>query len=256
MKMSGNTILITGGGSGIGLGLAKEFLELGNKVIITGRSQQKLKAAAQIGLEVCSMDMTKTQEIQKGVKDILAQWPSLNIVIHNAGIMKTERLTVENSDTIQTETITTNLLGPMRLTDALLPHFLKKDYAAILTVTSGLAYLPLAMTPSYCASKAGLHSYTESLRYQLKNLPIDVIEIAPPYVQTELTGAHQATDPNAMPLDEFISEVMEILKTKPDITEVLVKRVHPLRFSFEGGHEKYLNFFNQFNDHMTAQRDS
>jgi len=115
-----------------------------------------------------------------------------------------------------------------------------------------LAFMPMAMTPTYCATKAGIHSYSQSLRYQLRNTATQVIELIPPYVATNLMGDYQANDPNAMPLGEFISETMEVLKTQPDATEILVERVRPLRFSAQEGQEKYEQFFEQFNDQATA----
>ncbi len=175
------------------------------------------------------------------------------MLINNAGVMRPEKVLGEPSDTADAEDIiATNLLGPIRLTAALLPLLRKQPRAAIMNVSSGLAFLPLAMTPTYNATKAAIHSYSESLRYQLKDTSVEVLELIPPYVQTTLTGEHQASDPNAMPLGEFITEVMQILKDQPDAREVLVKKVLPLRFAAEGGEQKYKQFFKQFNDTMTA----
>jgi uncharacterized oxidoreductase len=149
-----------------------------------------------------------------------AEFPALNVVIHNAGIMRPE--SIQKGDTADSEAmITTNLLGPIRLTAVLLPQLLKQKNAAILTVSSGLAFIPLAITPTYCATKAAIHSYSQSLRYQLKDTSVQVIEIVPPYVQTELMGAQQASDPNAMPLKDFIEETMSLLKSSPDAKEIL-----------------------------------
>ncbi len=254
MKMTGNTILITGGGSGIGLELAKEFAKRDNRVIIAGRSADKLKTAAALGFETLTVDMLSASSIQDLAKNAVAKFPSLNVVIHNAGIMRTEDLKEGDNTQTQDETVTTNLLGPIRLTEALLPHLLRQKQATIFTVTSGLAFTPLNLNPTYCATKAGLHSYTESLRYQLQDTAVEVKELAPPYVQTELTGKHQASDPHAMPLAEFISEVMSLLEKKPDAQEILVERVLPLRNSFEGGTEKYVAFFKKFNDMMSSHR--
>ncbi len=256
MKISGNTILITGGASGIGLALAEEFKKLDNHVIVAGRSKDKLKKAETLGFTTCSVDMTDHSSIRSMTKKLLQDFPSLNVVIHNAGVMKTENILAGDNSAAQDETIATNLLGPIRLTDALLPHLLKQESSTIMTVTSGLAFLPLALSPTYCATKAALHSYTESLRYQLKKTPVEVIELPPPYVQTTLGGEQQATDPHAMPLKEFISEVMDILSKKSTAAEVLVKRVEPLRFSAGGGQEKYDAFFGQFNDAMSAHFES
>ena len=125
----------------------------------------------------------------------------------------------------------TNLLGPLRLTAALLPHLLGQPQATVMTVSSGLAFVPIALAPTYCATKAAIHSWSQTLRYQLRNTNVEVLELAPPYVQTELLGPAQKTDPRAMPLDAFIAEVMTILETKPDATEILVERVKPQRFA-------------------------
>jgi uncharacterized oxidoreductase len=148
------------------------------------------------------------------------------------------------------KTITTNLLGPIRLTAALLPLLRKQPSGTIMNVSSGLAFVPFAVAPTYCATKAAIHSYTQSLRYRLKATKVEVIELIPPYVQTTLMSDQQANDPNAMPLGEFIDEAMSILKTEPDVKEICVKRVYPLRFAAEQGQEKYENFFTQFNDTM------
>ena len=146
-------------------------------------------------------------------------------------------------------TVATNLLGPIRLDAALLPHLVRRESAAVVTVTSGLAFVPLAAFPTYCATKAALHSYTESLRYQLKDTPVRVLELAPPYVQTELTGAHQAADPRAMPLREFVDEILSLWTSRPVPDELLVERVKPLRFAARGD---YAAFFRNFNDAMAT----
>jgi uncharacterized oxidoreductase len=150
--------------------------------------------------------------------------------------MKREDLTAA-PDYLQTaeETIATNLLGPIRLTAALLPHLLKQQDATILTVSSGLAFVPMAATPTYSATKAAIHSYSMGLRRQLNETAVEVIEIVPPYVQTTLMGERQANDPTAMPLADFISEVMEILTNQPEAQEVVVERCKPLRFAAETG---------------------
>lgn len=167
--------------------------------------------------------------------------------------MRPESVLDEKQDSADAEAmIATNLLGPIRLTTGLLPLLQKQSAAAVMNVSSGLAFVPLAMTPTYCATKAAIHAYTQSLRYQLKDTAIQVLELVPPYVQTELMGEHQASDPKAMPLDEFIAEVMEIIKTQPNATEICVQRVFPLRFAAEGGRENYEQFFTQFNEAMTA----
>ncbi len=253
MNMTGNTILITGGGSGIGRGLAEAFHKLGNQVVISGRRQSALDetTAANPGMKSVVFDIDNEDSIQSFAAQIKASFPTLNTVIHNAGIMRMESVTkgaVADAEAM----ITTNLLGPIRLTAALLPQLSVQPRAAILTVTSGLAFVPLAMTPTYNATKAALHSYTESLRYQLKGTPVQVIELAPPYVQTGLMGEQQHSDPNAMPLAEYIAETMRLLTETPDAPEILVDRVKPQRTAEASG--KYDTFFKAFNDRMFAAR--
>src|SRR5271169_3223877 len=214
MQMSGNTILITGGGSGIGRGLAEAFHAEGNQVVIAGRRKELLEqvVAANPGMKAAILDIGDADSIRSFAEQMKKDYPALNVVIQNAGIMKSESL--KNGGVADAEaTIATNLLGPIRLTAALLPLLLKQPKAAIMTVTSGLAFVPLAMTPTYCATKAAIHSYTQSLRYQLRGTKTEVLELIPPYVATDLMNG--ASDPRAMPLDKYIAEVMEILKAQP-----------------------------------------
>lgn len=255
MKTNGNTILITGGGSGIGRGLAEAFHKLGNQVIIAARGKKSLDEtiAANPGMTSVTLDVADPKSIQSFAAQVTKDYPSLNVLINMAGMMKPENLLEEPFDLSTAEkTITTNLLGPIRLTAALLPSLRKQPRATIMNVSSGLAFVPLAMTPTYCATKAAIHSYTQSLRYQLKSTKVEVVELIPPYVQTTLMGDQMAEDPRAMPLKEFIDEVMSILKSQLDAKEVCVKKVYPLRFATEGGQQKYEEFFNQFNDAMQS----
>jgi uncharacterized oxidoreductase len=254
MNTTGNTILITGGGSGIGRGLAEAFHKLGNKVIIAGRRKQVLDetVAANPGMASATLNIEDAASIRTFAEKLIADYPALNVVIHNAGIMRPENLT-QSSETADAEAmIVTNLLGPIRLTAALLPHLQKQSHATIMTVSSGLAFIPMAITPTYNATKAAIHSWTQSLRYQLKSTNIEIVELVPPYVQTELMGSQQAADPRAMPLKDYLAETIDIIKTQPNTTEVLVERVKPLRFSASNGEEKYNAFYKQFNDAMMA----
>lgn len=238
MKMTGNTVLITGGGSGIGRALAEAFHALGNKVIISGRRQSALDEviSANPGMVSAVLDATKAENIRTFAETLTRDHPDLNVVINNAGIMKNEDITAAPDYLeIAEETIATNLLAPIRLTAALLPHFLKKENAAVLTVSSGLAFVPMVATPTYSATKSAIHAYSMALREQLKNTSVEVIEIAPPYVQTTLQGEKQAKDERAMPLDAFMAEVMDILTNRPDAKEVIVERCKPLRFAAENG---------------------
>jgi uncharacterized oxidoreductase len=252
MKLTGNTILITGGGSGIGRGLAEAFHALGNKVIISGRRKEALDAttAANPGMAALTLDIADPGGIRSFATRIASDFPSLNVLINNAGIMRMEKLLAQPADLADAEAIvTTNLLGPIRITAALLPQLQKQSYSAIMNVSSGLAFVPLSPTPTYCATKAAIHSYTQSLRYQLRATTTEVLELVPPYVATDLMSG--ASDPRAMPLGEFIVEVMEILKTQPEATEICVERVQGLRFAAESGH--YDAVFNGLNERMTSE---
>ena len=236
MNPTGNTILITGGGSGIGRGLAEALHALGNQVVIAGRRRQALDSttAANPGMKSLNLDIEDPAAIRAFAAQAAADFPSLNVLINNAGIMRPEKLLAQQPDLADAEAlVTTNLLGPIRLTAALLPLLQRQPRSTILNVSSGLAFLPLALTPTYCATKAAIHSYTLSLRYQLRATQIEVLELIPPYVATHLMGG--ADDPRAMPLGKFIAEVMEILKTQPTPAEICVVNVKTLRFSAESG---------------------
>ena len=251
MQMTGNTILITGGSSGIGRALAVAFHQLGNQVIVAGRRQALMEeiVAKNPRIHAAVVDVQDAAALPGFVDDIVRHYPEVNFLINNAGIMKPENLSDGPAqDDIAGQTIATNLLAPMRLASLLLPQLKKQKHAAIMNVSSGLAFVPMAMTPTYCATKAAVHSWTQSLRYQLRDTNIDVFELVPPYVQTELMGSRQAQDSRAMPLDDFISEVIDILRSHPEQKEILVQRVHPLRYAAEQGHEEYDEFFRTFND--------
>jgi uncharacterized oxidoreductase len=253
MKTTGNTILITGGGSGIGRGLAEAFHALGNHVIIAGRRKRALDdtTAANPGMTSLMLDIEDPANIRSFVAKVTTQYPALNVLINNAGIMRIERLQAQQDDLADAEsTIAINLLGPVRLTAALLPLLQKQPSSIIMNVSSGLAFVPMAPTPTYSATKAAIHSYTQSLRYQLQASTTEVLELVPPYVATELLGDASASDPRAMPLGEFIAEAMEILETQPTATEICVERVKPLRFAAESGH--YDSVFQGLNEAMAS----
>jgi uncharacterized oxidoreductase len=237
MNITGNTILITGGGSGIGRALAEALHKAGNQVVIAGRREQLLHevTAANPGMEALLLDIQDKDDVAAFARQAVESFPALNVVIHNAGIMRSEKVAAGDFLATAEDTIATNLFGPIRLTAALLPHLLKQERAAIVTVSSGLAFVPLASTPTYSATKAAIHSWSMALREQLKATSVEVIEIAPPYVQTELLGPQQAVDPAAMPLAEFTSEVMTLLESAPASGEIIVERCKPLRFAAENG---------------------
>jgi len=236
MNLTGNTILITGGGSGIGRGLAESLHKLGNQVIIAGRRKRALDetTAANPGMKSLQLDIEHPGTLRAFAARVTAEFPSLNFLINNAGIMRIEKLLDQQPDLHDAEAmVTTNLLGPIRLTAALLPHLQKQPHAAVMNVSSGLAFLPLSLTPTYCATKAAIHSYTLSLRYQLRNTNIAVLELIPPYVATDLMSG--ASDPRAMPLDKFIAEAMQLLTAQPTPSEIVVENAKGLRYSAESG---------------------
>ena len=237
MDLSNNTILITGGASGIGRALAEALHARGNRVVIAGRRRAALDAvvAANPGMSALELDVTDPAAIAAFATEVVARFPELNVLINNAGIMRAEDLTSPAHLADAEATVTTNLLGPIRLTVALLPHLQTRPKATVINITSGLAFVPKAATPTYSATKAALHSYSMSLRHQLKRTSVEVVEVAPPYVQTELMGEAQATDPRAMPLADFIAEVMTRLATTPTPPEIIVDRCRPLRFAERDG---------------------
>jgi uncharacterized oxidoreductase len=235
MRMTGNTILITGGGSGIGRELALRFNALGNTVIVAGRRKEALAEviAGRDRMHSFTLDIEDPEAITAFARRVTAEHSALNILINNAGIMRRENLTKRRDLRDADETITTNLLGPIRLTNALIDHLAAQPNAAIVNVSSGLAFVPLSATPTYNATKAAIHSYTVSLREQLKSR-VEVIELAPPAVRTELTPG-QSTREEYMPLDAFIDEVMALFRREPTAKEILVERVEFLRWAERDG---------------------
>jgi len=231
MKTSGNTILITGGASGIGRELAERFHAQGNTVIIAGRRRERLDAvtAANEGMVGYELDVGSRSDIEAFAVKVVATHPDLNVLINNAGIMVAEDVTRSRDLSDAEATVATNLLGPIRLTNALVDHLVTKPDAAVINLSSGLAFVPLVSTPTYCATKAAIHSYTVSLRDALKGR-VEVIELVPPAVQTELTPG-QSTRAGYMPLDAFMTEVMTLFSLQPTPPEILVERVGALRFA-------------------------
>jgi len=248
MHTEGNTILITGGGSGIGRGLAEALHALGNRVIIAGRRRERLEtvASAHPGMAWRVLDVQDPAAVRAFGLTAARDFPDLNVLVNNGGIMRAENLLDPQPDLADLEAIVaTNLLGPLRLTAALLPLLRRQARSAVLNVSSGLAFLPLAATPTYCATKAALHSWTQSLRFQLRETTTEVLELIPPYVATDLMNG--ASDPRAMPLGAFLEEVMALLGT-PGVTEICVENVKGLRFAAEGG--QYEATFQGFNEQM------
>lgn len=251
MQLSGNTILITGGGTGIGRGLAEAFHARGNQVLIAGRRREALDATtrANPGMAAYPVDLAEPQALRAFAAQVLQDFPGLNVLINNAGIMRPEQVLAQPPGLDDLEAIVaTNLLAPLRLTAALVPHLHRQPRATLMNVTSGLAFVPLAYTPTYCATKAALHSYTESLRYQLRDSAIQVLELIPPYVATDLMNG--ASDPRAMPLAAYLAEVMALLEAQPEAPEICVEAVKRLRSAAPSGH--YDAVFKGFNDAMAA----
>lgn len=227
MQMHGNTIFITGGTSGIGRGLAEAFHQRGNQVIITGRREDRLKqtCAQHAGMRYFVLDVTNPSAIQSLAHKVIAEFPALNCVFNNAGVqMRLEFAPGRalNEDNLQTE-IATNILGPMRIAAAFLPHLATQRGATLVNVSSGLAFVPMSRFPVYCATKAAIHSWTMSLRQQLKNagVSVQVVELIPPYVATELGGPgkpvlNTAPGRGPMPLDAFIAETIKELESGDD----------------------------------------
>ncbi|MGW4399090.1 SDR family oxidoreductase [Amycolatopsis nivea] len=232
MNITGNTVFIPGSTSGIGLALALELRAKGNTVIVGGRRTELLAriAADHPGLDTVQIDTADPASIEAAAKEVLAKHPDLNVLVPMAGIMRVEDWHRPESfaDSAET-TVTTNVLGPIRLIAAFVEHLQTRPDATILTVSSGLAFAPLKATPSYNASKAAIHMLSESLRLQLADTSVQVIELQPPSVRTALLPGQEESE-FAMPLDAFVSEVMTLLETQPDATEIQVENVKFLRY--------------------------
>jgi uncharacterized oxidoreductase len=207
----------------------------------------KTVTEANPGMQSVELDVESAASIAAVAAKLTAEHPKLNVLINCAGIMKPDGVNGVVDDAVVAAIVTTNLLGPVRMTSALIEHLKAQESATVINVSSGLAFVPLAMTAVYSATKAAIHSYTQSLRFLLKGTSVKVLELAPPYVQTELMGAEMAVDPRAMPLADFITETIEVLGTDAD--EVLVERVMMLRNN-PGPNEA--EFVNKFNDMMAG----
>lgn len=232
MRISGNTIFIPGSTSGIGLALALALHAKGNRVIIGGRRVAELKkvTAKHPGLCAVRIDTTDPAGIEKAADRVLTEHPDLNVVIAMAGIMKAEdwhhpETFLESARSV----IDTNVLGPIRLIAALIEHLQKQQDSTIMAVTSGLAFAPLRVSPSYNASKAAMHMLSESIRLQLAGTSVKVVELVPPPVRTALMPGQETSD-FAMSVDEFVSEVVVQLETDPAAREILVDGVKFLRY--------------------------
>ena len=246
MKKSGNTILITGGGSGIGQQLAWRFHDMGNKVIVAGRTEASLAETAEgrDNIHAMPLDVADPTDIARFAEAVMQQHPGLNVLINNAGMMKYEDNSTSRDLSDAEATVTTNLLGPIRLTDALIDHLTTQDDAVIMNVTSGLGFVPLPGAATYSATKAALHSYSVALRVNLQD-KVEVIEIIPPAVQTELTPG-QSDREGYMPLDDFIDQVMAQFQDGDPPLEICVPNSAALRNAEkDGSFEEKLAFLTQ-----------
>ncbi|MCT7376793.1 SDR family oxidoreductase [Chelativorans salis] len=229
MKITGNTVLFTGGSSGLGRALAHRFHDIGNEVIVTGRCTEKLHEAiaGRSRMTAYHLEFTDTAEVETFARRVTDDHPRLNLLFNNAGIMRREDVTIERDLSDAEETIEVNLFGPIRVTNALISHLTRQADAAIVNISSGHAFVPLIATPTYSATKAALHSYTVSLREQLKGM-VEVIELVPPALRTELMP-YQSLRADCMHVDEFVEEAIRLFRRQPTPPEILVERVRFLR---------------------------
>ncbi|MFE6236127.1 SDR family oxidoreductase [Cellulosimicrobium sp. NPDC057862] len=252
MDLTNSTVFIPGATSGIGLALAVALHEQGSTVVVGGRRTELLEriAAEHPGLDTVRIDTTDPESIASAAKEVLDRHPDLDTLVTMAGIMRAEDWHHPEGflDTAE-QIVTTNVLGPIRLIGAFVEHLQTRPHATIVTVSSGLAFAPLAVTPTYDASKAAIHMLSEALRLQLADTSVDVVELVPPSVATDLMPG-QRESAFAMPLDEFVSEVVDLLRTRPDEHEILVERVKFLRYGeARGDYDEVVRVLNAADPH-------
>ncbi|WP_343237312.1 SDR family oxidoreductase [Xanthomonas sp.] len=235
MKHNGNTILITGATSGIGLGLALRLHQAGNRVIVSGRKKALLEqiTAEHPGIEAIELDVADAGSIVQASALAAERYPALNVLINNAGIMPSENVFKPESLQAAEEAIAINLLGTIRMTYAFLPQLARNHDSVLINVSSALAFVPFPVAMTYSATKAAVHSFTEGLRVQLADTPVRVVELAPPGVRTKLFG--QGNDEHAMPLDEFLDEALALLHAQDTPKEIIVERAKFLRYAEANG---------------------
>ena len=252
MNISGNTIFIPGATSGIGLALALELRAKGNTVIVGGRRAELLEqiAADCPGIDTVRIDTADAASIEAAAKEVLAKHPDLNVLVAMAGIMRIEDWRQPETFLASAESvITTNVLGPIRLIAAFIEHLRAQPDATIITVSSGLAFAPLAVTPSYNASKAAIHMLSESIRLQFADTSVRIVELEPPSVRTSLLPGQENSE-FAMPLEEFVTEVIALLQAQPDAKEIQVERVKFLRYGeARGDYDRVVKTLNAADPH-------
>lgn len=233
MDTTNRTVFIVGATSGIGLELARQFAEAGSTVIVGGRRTDLLEQIAAEGLATVPIDVTDPASIERARDTICRTHPSLDTIVTMSGIGIPEDLRDPAHFTAAQQTIETNLLGTIRVIDAFTPHLIAHGSGTIITVTSGIAFLPFPPMPTYAASKAGVHAYSEALRAQLDGTGIEVAELVPPAVAT--TPEQLQRNPRALDLAEFATEVMELLRINPTPHEILVRGVQMHRWAERDG---------------------
>ena len=243
MRLTGNTVFITGGGSGIGRALAEQLHRRGNKVIVGGRRKEHLSKTieANPGMESLAIDVTSPQSVAEAIRYLLTNHPSLNVLINNAGVMQIDNAATAIDEDLLVSTVETNLIGTIRLTGSLIEHLKGQPSATVMIVSSVLGFTPMAMTSVYCSTKAALHSYAQSLRFKLRKTPVRVLEVIPPWVRTELLNSSE--EPRAMPLAEFIEGTMKALETDAD--EIMVPQAAYLRSQVGINEASFVRSFNE-----------
>jgi uncharacterized oxidoreductase len=233
MDVSNRTVFIAGGTSGIGLELARRFAAAGSAVIVGGRRKDQLDRLAAEGFATVSIDVTDQDSVGRARDAIIHSHPALDTVVTMSGVMIPEDLRDPAHFGTAQKTIDTNLLGTIRVIDAFTPHLIERGAGTIVTVTSGIGFLPFPPMPTYAASKAGVHAYSEALRAQLDGTGIEVCELVPPAVAT--TPEQARANPRALDLAEFATEVMDLLRGDPTPREILVKGVLMHRWAERDG---------------------
>ncbi|UPZ33716.1 SDR family NAD(P)-dependent oxidoreductase [Streptomyces sp. LRE541] len=220
MDLSNRTVLIVGGTSGIGRELARRFAAAGSTVAVGGRNREALSELAEEGFGTVRIDVTDQASVASARDTVLARYPGLDTVVTMPGVMLLEDLRDPVHFEAAATTIDTNLVGTLRVIDAFTPHLVQRGEGTFITVTSGIAFLPFPPMPTYAASKAAVHAYSEALRAQLDGTGVSVVELVPPAVAT---AGQEEVNPHALPLDDFATEVMHLLSQDPTPREIVVK---------------------------------
>ena len=250
MQITGRTVLITGGTAGIGLGLALRLQAEGNTVVVAGRRKALLDRIVEDhpGLAAVQLDVADAASVQAAFEEVTTRFPEVDVLVNNAGIALYEDLRTGESLDAAIDVITTNLIGPLRMSALFVPYFLARGKGTVVNTGSGLGFVPLPASPTYSATKAAIHSYSETLRVQLADSGIDVVEIVPPAVRTEFGG--QQDDERAMPLPAFLDGVMTILRDEPDADQVVVDEAKPFRLAeAQGTYGQFLRVLSGYPGH-------